>query len=327
MRYKTMMPGLKTIALLGMGILCAPSFGENTARPGTVNYIEGEVYLEGTPLNPHDVGSIDMDPGQVLVTGHGKAEILLTPGVYMRMGEKSAVKMISSDLMQTQLELERGRASVEVDEIYEENNLRIIDGGVVTQLVKPGYYEFIADHPTLLNFTGKAAVELSSGKYKVVKGHHEFDLTAPPAQKPAKFDERDAKDDLYNWSSLRSQYLAEDNNQIAGMYADASDFDPGWYWDPYALNYTFIGMNPFWSPFGFGFYPPWWGGYYGGGYYGRGYYGRGYGGGHINGGSQAGAGRGGFSGGGAHGFSGGGGLSGGGGGGFHGGGGGGGGHR
>ena len=34
--------------------------------------------------------------------------------------------------------------------------------------------------------------------------------------------------------------------------------------------YTFVGLDPFWSPFGFGFY--------GGGFYGRGFYGGGFGG-------------------------------------------------
>ena len=31
-----------------------------------------------------------------------------------------------------------------------------------------------------------------------------------------------------------------------------------------AWDYTFIGMGPFWSPFGWGFYPPWGGGFYAG---------------------------------------------------------------
>lgn len=86
----------------------------------------------------------------------------------------------------------------------------------------------------------------------------------------------EAKDDLYNWNSLRSQYLAEANNQLAGQYVGGSGFAPGWYWDPYMWNYTFIGGDPFMTPFGWGFYPFGWGGPYGGwgwgGFYGR-YYG------------------------------------------------------
>lgn len=307
-----MLPGLKAITLLSIGVLCAPAFGANPARPGTVNYIEGAAFLEGKLLNPHDVGAIDMNVGQVLTTEKGKAEILLTPGIFLRLDSHSAVKMVTPDLTLTEVELVRGRAAVEVDEIYPQNNIRVIAGGVPTQLLKPGYYEFTAAPSTAMVFSGKAAVEVADGKYKVVKGHHELALASASTQKPAKFDTRDATDELYNWSNLRSQYLAEANNQIAGQYAGMSGFYPGWYWDPYVWGYTFIGMDPYWSPFGFGFYPPWWGGYYGGAYYRRGSYGHGYyghgqsghgtsGGAHSGGGFSGGThSGGGFSGGGAH---------------------------
>jgi hypothetical protein len=273
---------LKFITLLGIGaLLCAPLFGQNQPSPGALNYVEGVVSLEGRQLTDKDVGSTTLSPGEILSTHAGKAEILLTPGVFLRVGDHSAVKMISPDLTLTQVQLVRGRVGVEVDEIHPQNDLQIIDDGVATQLVKNGYYEFTANNPTAMVFKGKAAVEVSDGKYKVVKGHHEFALVEPDGQplakeKPEDFNTHRTKDDLYKWSSLRSQYLAEDNNQIAGEYADASGFYPGWYWDPYAWDYTFIGMNPYWSPFGFGFYPPWWGGFYGGYYGGYGYYGGGY---------------------------------------------------
>ncbi len=52
-------------------------------------------------------------------------------------------------------------------------------------------------------------------------------------------------------------------------------FAPGWAWDPYLYSYDWIpGGGPFFSPFGFGFYSPYY--LYGGGFvYGRGFYGRG----------------------------------------------------
>ncbi|HEX4759132.1 MAG TPA: hypothetical protein VH308_14170 [Terracidiphilus sp.] len=310
---------LKTAALLGMGILCAPVFAADAqpARPGTVNYVEGATYLQGKELNPHDVGSIEMNPGQVLTTSTGKAEILLTPGVFLRVDQNSAVKMISPEITPTQVELDHGRAAIEVDEIYKQNDLEITDAGITTHLAKDGYYEFDADHPTAMVFKGEAVVDEGDGRYQNVKAHHELALVEGAPQKPAKFDTNNAQDSLYKWSSLRSQYLAEANNQIAGQYAGMAGFNPGWYWDPYMWNYTFIGGGPYWSPFGFGFYPPWWGGFYGG-YYGGGYYGHpiyrgrnagpGYRGGgfHQGGGFHGGAG-GGFHGGGGGGFHGGGG--------------------
>ncbi len=262
---------LKTIALLGIGLLCAPAFGANPARPGTVNYVEGSAFLDGQLLTHQSVGSAYLNPGEVLSTTAGKAEILLTPGIFMRLGDNSAVKMISPDLTLTQVELEHGRTGVEVDEIYPQNNVEVIDGGVTTQLIKNGYYEFDASPAMAKVFDGRAEVEERQGRFTTVKNHHEIALAPGVKARTISFDAKAAEGDLYNWSSLRSEYLAEDNAQIAPEYAGAAGFYPGWYWDPWAWDYTFIGGGPFWSPFGWGFYPPWWGGIYG--YYGGGYYG------------------------------------------------------
>ncbi len=270
-----MLTRVKLIVLLAIGAMSGSAFGAVPARPGAVNYIEGAAYLDGKQLNSHDVGTATMNAGDELTTQQGRAEILLTPGVFLRLGDDSAVKMISPDITLTQVELERGQAGVEVDEIYKQNDLQVIDAGITTQLVQNGYYEFNANPPGVRVFNGKAAVEVKDGKYKVLKDDHEFALAegAPLAkEKAAKFNAKANQDPLYNWSSLRSEYLAEDNGQIAPEYAGAEAFAPGWYWDPYAWDYTYFGLDPFYSPFGWGFYGPW-GGFYGG-YYGRGFYGR-----------------------------------------------------
>jgi hypothetical protein len=42
---------VKMIALLGIGVLCVPAFAAYPARPGTVNFIEGGVFLDGKQVN------------------------------------------------------------------------------------------------------------------------------------------------------------------------------------------------------------------------------------------------------------------------------------
>lgn len=326
-----------TITLLGTAISAGPVFAAaapqpsynggptEPAHPGTVNYVEGAAFLDGKPLVNKDVGNTTLDEGQQLSTGNGKAELLLTPGVFLRVDDNSTIKMISPGLALTQVDLEKGRAGVEVDEIHDQNDLQIIDSGVTTRLDKKGYYEFNAtpDQAAAMVYKGMAKSEVADGKWREIKSGHELALNGgangqPIAkEKPADFDTH-APDQLYNWSSLRSEYLAEANNEIAGGYPGAA---PGWYWDPYMWDYTFLGPG-FYSPFGWGFYPMGWGGWYGGlGWYGRGWYGRGpYGHGPYRyGGYNHGVAHGGVYGGGFHG----GGM----GGGFHGGGGGGGGRR
>jgi hypothetical protein len=294
----------KTFALMLGGLLCSPAFGANPARPGTLNYVEGTAYIGGNLLNDRQVGSTDLEAGQVLSTRQGKAEMLLTPGIYLRLGDDSAVKMVNPGLELTSVDLQKGEAGIEVDEIYKQNNVRLIDDGVPTQMLKPGFYEFDSNG-TVKTFKGEAAVEVGDNRYRMVKNHHEFDLASATdgkplnKEKPASFNPNAAQDDLYNWSSLRSQYLAEANNQIAGEYAGGPGFYPGWYWDPWMWDYTFLGPGPFFSPFGFGYYPfGWgWGGFYGG-YYGHRFGGIGRGGFREGGGFHGGGFGGGFHGGG-----------------------------
>jgi hypothetical protein len=261
------------MALLGMAIVATPLFGDQAARqarPGAVNYVEGKAFLDGRELTPQSVGSAEMNAGQELTTEQGKVEILLTPGVFLRVGENSAIKMISPEITPTQVEVEHGRAAIEVDELHKENNLEVTTAGVTTRITKTGYYEFNADRPSVMVFKGEAQVDEGDGKFEKVKGSHKMALVDGAHAKSDKFDTDDAQDALYQWSSLRSRYLAEENQQIAEQYAGASGFTPGWYWNPYGYGYTFIGADPFFSPFGWGFYP-WGGGFYNG-YWGGGYY-------------------------------------------------------
>ena len=126
------MPRLKAI-LLSLATLCAPvalAQTANPAVPGTVNYVEGSASIEGRMLNQRSVGSAQLQPGQVLETANGRAELLLTPGVFLRVGENSAVRMVSPDLLNTQIEVDRGRADIEVDEIHPRNNIEVTEAGV-----------------------------------------------------------------------------------------------------------------------------------------------------------------------------------------------------
>lgn len=259
------------IALLGLGLMGAPLYAAGDvngnqatqarqAVPGTVNYIEGAVYLNGSQLNTTDLGNVTVQPGQEISTEKGKAEVLLTPGVFLRIGDNSTAKMISPDLTLTQVQLEKGRAGVEVDEIHDQNDLQVIDGGVTTRLNKRGYYEFDADRPQAMVFKGEAHVQVGDNKWEKVKGDHQVVLSAGADPKPQKFDTDEAKGGLYNWSSLRSQYMAEANNQMAAEYTGPYA-GPGWYWDPWSYGYAYMGVGPFASPFGWGFYPYGWGGF------------------------------------------------------------------
>jgi FecR protein len=332
------MPRLKALLLLSLVTLLAPALmlgqSANPAVPGTLNYVEGQVSINGQVVNWSSVGSSELQRGQVVDTGNGKAEILLTPGVFLRLGDNSAVRMISPYLVKTEVELVKGRADVEVDQLFKQNDLRVKIRGEETRLLKTGLYAFNFESGTVRVFDGEAAVLAEEGQQKrvVVKKGHELAMNAD-GEKAKHFDKDASKDALYNWSGLRSQYLGEANVQLASAYAGAPAFAPGWFWNAGLYSYTWLpGDGAFFDPFGYGFYSPYY--LYDGGFvygYGRGGYRDGYRRGQTSfRGERAGGFHGGYSGGafqGGDGFhGGGGGFHGGGGGGFHGGGGGGG-HR
>ncbi|HVO82295.1 MAG TPA: FecR domain-containing protein [Terriglobales bacterium] len=232
------------------------------ALPGTLNYIEGQASIGTQVLNVKSIGSDQLQAGQTLATQNGKAEILLTPGVFLRLDDHSSAKMISPNLTNTELAIARGEAMVEVAEIHKANDIRIVEDGATTRLLKTGVYDFDAVHGQVRVFDGKAVVQ--DGDREVnLKGGRELTLNTPGELKARKFDKKGYEaSDLYRWSSLRSSYLAEASAQTAQIYVADGWYGPGWlgagwYWDPWFSAYTFIPADGMlFSPFGWGFYSP-----------------------------------------------------------------------
>lgn len=245
-------------------ILSAPAFAKDahSALPGTLNYVEGQANIGSDTLNADSVGRTTLANGETLETGNGKAEILLTPGVFLRVDNNSAVQMVSSSITNTEVQLDQGRAMVEVDELHDQNHLRVSQNGVETQLVKKGVYEFDADKQQVLVFDGKADVK-DGNRVVSVKGGQNLVLAGTGDLKAHGFNKDDYKrSDLYQWSSLRSSYLAEANVDSARVYVANGYYGPGWigsgwYWNAGFGGYTWIpGDGILYSPFGWGFYSP-----------------------------------------------------------------------
>lgn len=246
--------------LLSAPVWASPSTA-NTALPGTLNYVEGQAAAGGQTLSGKSIGQVTLQKGESLSTDQGKAEILLTPGVFLRLGDNSSAQMISPGLTDTEVAVQ-GQAMVEVDQIYPQNNVRVIEDNVPTQLEKPGLYDFDADHAQVRVFKGKAIV--FDGDHEVkLDGGHQVDLSASGKLKARKFDKKEyEQNDLYRWSSLRSSYLSEANVETARVYVANGWYGPGWfgagwYWSPWFGEYTFFPGDGFlYSPFGWGFYSP-----------------------------------------------------------------------
>jgi hypothetical protein len=254
-------------------VLSVPAWGANaspnSAVPGTLNYVEGKAYVDDQPLDHNSIGKTTVEVGQSLRTETGKAEILLTPGVFLREGDNTSVNLVAAGLTDTELKVMQGHAMVEVDQIYPQNNLRVIEGDVSARILKPGLYDFDLRQNQMRVFDGEARVRDGDKQIKL-KGGHELLVAENGPDKSEKFDKKAlSADDLYRWSSLRSDYLAEANVDesrilVAGGWYGDGFWGPGWGWgwggwgwDPWFSAYTFIpGGGIFYSPFGWGFYSP-----------------------------------------------------------------------
>jgi len=233
------------------------------ARPGSVNYVEGTASIDGEALEPESVGSVEMQEGQVLTTEAGKVELLLTPGVFLRVGDNSSVKMLSPELANTTVHLDKGEAFVEVLEIRKENNIRVNENDVSVKLLNKGLYNFDADRNEVRVFKGKAEVYTGARKITVSE-KYEVALASGKKLSATYFDSRQYTDDLYRWSGLRAGYLSEASVDAARIYVGVGSawyapgwYGPGWYWDPWFMAYTFLpAEGVFYSPFGWGFYSP-----------------------------------------------------------------------
>jgi hypothetical protein len=248
----------------------------NYPQVGALNYVEGQVSIDGQSVSPKSVGSVDLQKGQSLTTENGRAEILLTPGVFLRTNDDSSVKMISPSLVPTTVELTKGQAMVEVNYIQKENDIRVIEGDSSAKLLKKGLYGFDADTGAIRVFKGKAQVYVGDRKMNV--GQYEQVALNSAKPKVKRFNDKNYEDNFYDWSRVRSENVLQAN---AALSAQADQYGygpyaPEWYWDPWFGSWAFpfdwgIGYySPFFA------YPPFYGYGYGGyGFYGSPYYGYG----------------------------------------------------
>lgn len=225
-----------------------------SAMPGTVNYVEGQVSIDGNPLSTRQNGSTQVQPNQSLMTANGHAEMLLSPGVFVRTGNNSEIRMVSNGIANPTIEVVRGEALVEVDQKANDARIDILEHGATASILKFGLYRFSSDQNQIAVFDGKLNVTVN-GKTKEVGKGHEI-LLDNPKLKTVSFDTKN-EDDLYRWSSVRSAYLAEANQLTAqSAYMGYGPYwGPGWYWNPYFAMWSWLpGDGWFYSPFGYPFF-------------------------------------------------------------------------
>jgi hypothetical protein len=150
--------------------------------------------------------------GQVLRTGHGRAELLLGSGVFLRLGDQSAVRMLDTRLEDTQVELQQGTALIEVVDMARDSDVHIVVGPTRTGFKGSGLYRFEAGPNELRVFGGQA--EVFSGGQEVVAPRGRA-VHLGDALIVSKFDRR-KNDALHEWAARRSFFLFSSNPEAHG---------------------------------------------------------------------------------------------------------------
>src|ERR1035438_9851092 len=112
--------------ILALGIGPAAAQPVTSAKSGVVAYLEGKVFLDNERLEFSTVHFPQIKESGTLRTEDGRAEVLLTPGVVLRLGENSSLKMITNRLIDTRLELLAGSAVVEADAVEKDTAVTVV---------------------------------------------------------------------------------------------------------------------------------------------------------------------------------------------------------
>ncbi len=236
-------------------ILAAPGAAQSviSTHSGLIHFFEGQVYVGDQALEAH-LGKFPSVPqGGELRTEDGRAEVLLTPGVFLRMGERSSIRMVENALADTQVELESGAIAIEAGPANLNTSVSLVYKSWRVHLVNQGVYRLDSDPPRLWVGQGKAEVFSQVGAAPVVvdKG-----MTLPFAAVlvPEQASEP-VRDSLTNWSNGRNDSISADNAITAQLDEDPNSPMAGLSGFTYfpVLGVPSAGLS---STSPYGYYPP-----------------------------------------------------------------------
>ncbi len=231
-----------------------------SARSGLVHYVEGQVTIDDKAVDVKYSQFPEVKENQVLKTEDGRAEVLLNPGVFLRVAENSSFRMVSNRLTDTRVEALSGTMMVEYGEVAKEHHIAMLFKDRTISFDKAGLYRIDAASGAFRVYQGEAKVSMN-GQTLAAKQAKEVMLGAPVLT-AMKFDAKD-DDEFYRWASRRAGYLALANVSAAKSLNDSgwtSSMAGGygmWRWNPYFGMFTYIPVNGmYYSPFGYSFYSP-----------------------------------------------------------------------
>lgn len=221
---KSLSPALRILSIVAVAVFLSPlgqaqnreKFGIS-AKAGGVNTVVGQVWVKraGQTSEQRLTSDDDLASGDVVSTGvWARAEILLNPGSYLRLGESSEFELVDSSLDNLRLKLIKGSAILEA--IGGENTelrINIVTAQQPLVIVRRGLYRINAQAGLTELLVQKGRVQLSNNPPEIAKGGKKIVVSggSPLIAKIGKYD----KDEFDKWSRDRGQTLAQANVRLS----------------------------------------------------------------------------------------------------------------
>lgn len=268
-----MKQALLVLAFGGL-VSLTPVFSQSviSAKAGVIHYVEGDVTVNDQKLVMQVSKFPDLKNKEELRTEEGRVELLLAPGSFLRLNDKSAVRMDSNSIVATKLTLLDGTALIEVAELPKDGSLEVMIGSDTITVRKAGLYRLEMTPPAVKVYNGELAVNSNNVLRRLTEGKM---MTLTGDFLIAKFDKKQNTDELVQWADGRSSTMALANVQSAhalrgsafsntgfGGLSGLGGFNGnggvgGWYYNSFYNMMTFVPFgNNVYSPFGYNYYSP-----------------------------------------------------------------------
>ena len=269
-----MKPGRILLAALGVAVFAAAALAQSQSRrplspldrsrylvsvnqAGTANAVDGDVNFRRTGKWDMLIAGDDLQDSDTIKTGSdGRAEILLNPGSYLRVAENSEVQFYKDPARDLSINVLSGSIIVEASIVdgWQELVATIVTPKGSIEVARGGIYRFN------VGANGDSEVLVYKGRMvlagKLVREGSKASIEDGGAGLIAAFDKR-TQDAFDVWSKDRANVLVAANKRLSSQALLRNGRYNTWYYNPFAMCYTYLPYYRSRSPYGGGYSNCW----------------------------------------------------------------------
>jgi hypothetical protein len=208
--------------------------------PSFIHHVQGKVFLDGRPIDDvrpglklsqfHTLGK-----GSTLSTGLGLAEVMMAPGLVLRVGENSELVLVSPDRGAV-VQVNKGAIAIDAAEIKDTLTIRHADSTLTVR--KAGGYWVGGSPMEARVYDGQADLVRDGARRTLRRGQA---LAMTGASDTRRIDLA-TTNSLMRWSRQRGHYVGMASAASAwGLWSAHSPWlNSGWYFNPYYGMFGFI---------------------------------------------------------------------------------------